>query len=145
MTSTIERIIKSVPIDRTAGQVVSRGEQYRQPDFDAFLSDVRPATKPLPPNSPNVVGARFGRLQVVGLSADFHKRWVVRCSCSYYAIRTLTALRKGKGDCALMCDKCAHLEGLKAGKRAKCRGCGGITQGGLICAKCAYARLEAGS
>jgi hypothetical protein len=50
-------------------------------------------------------GHTIGRFTVIGLSRDDHSRWVVRCSCGQYELRSAKSLRNpnNTGDCCLAC------------------------------------------
>lgn len=50
-------------------------------------------------------GARRGRLVVQGLSRDKKHRWVARCDCGVYVVRTAKAMKnpKNTSDCCLTC------------------------------------------
>ncbi len=101
------------PVDRVAARVVSRGESYEfRPSAGAVNSDL-----PLPVRKPTVgeiatstfldlSGRKLGRLTVIGLSATTPARWVCRCICGIYALRTSKAIKAAASDAC--CDQC-HL------------------------------------
>ena len=101
------------PINKTAGIVVSKGFRY-SPNKKAgsALFDTPPALKPAPSLTDNesftdLTGTRFGRLVVFGMSAQFKKRWVCRCDCGKYTMRSSKAIKnpENRGD---RCDLCRH-------------------------------------
>lgn len=64
----------------------------------------------------DLIGKRKGRFVVIGLSASFigssgkGLRWVVKCDCGRYEIRTTTTIKKGSHiDSCLDCKKTASL------------------------------------
>lgn len=53
----------------------------------------------------NLSGRRFGMLTVIGESARYHSRWVVKCSCGIYALRRAKELVESKANVD-SCSKC---------------------------------------
>jgi hypothetical protein len=99
------------PIDAVAARVVSRGEHFEyQADQSSLDSDLPLAVKPIPraaqanPSFKNHTGERFGRFTVVGLSADRKSRWVCRCVCGRYSMRSSQAISSAAKDAC--CDQC---------------------------------------
>jgi hypothetical protein len=115
--------VTSIPIDRVAARVISKGVRYepaikfgQQMHFDS-----PPPMKVIPemlPGGPmsDMVGMRRGKLTVVGLLAEristAGATWVVRCDCGAYEIRKAKGMRAGSGD-NVMCRKCQHLKSVK--------------------------------
>ena len=99
------------PIDKKAALVVSKGFQY-QPEKKIRAND---SDFPIPveknenpdPNFKDLTGIRFGRLKVIGKAANRNKRWVCRCDCGKYTVRTTKAVKNPEnyGD---RCDLCQH-------------------------------------
>ncbi len=101
------------PVDKTAALVVQRGERF---DSNKKLGGLHWKTQP--PIKTGVwvevdlTGRECGRLQVIGLHADMKKRWVVRCACGDYEVRSAKAINnpENHGD---RCCNCRHLAFLK--------------------------------
>lgn len=53
----------------------------------------------------NLIGRRVGMLTVIGESARYHSRWVVKCSCGRYALRRAKELLEPKENLE-SCSKC---------------------------------------
>jgi len=96
------------PINKTAALVVSKGYSYETKTIksNCLFSETILKTIPTPkhPNLKDLTGDRFGRFKVIGLSADKAKRWVVRCSCGNYELRTSKCIISNQPD--QMCIKC---------------------------------------
>lgn len=109
----MDKIIASVPIDKTAALVTGKGYQYT-PDKKVLTADQSfpIPTRSVAKNMPDLTGLRCGRLVVIGLARDTAKRWVVRCDCSTFTLRTAKAIRNpaNGGD---KCEHCRHLDHLK--------------------------------
>ena len=113
-------------MDKTAARVTSKGYPYEPAKLngDYFESETPIATKPEwfykkhRKNIPDLRARKVGRFLVLGL-ADSQKlgikkgRWVVRCSCGRYGIRTAKAIRNPKNvdDCCLICRHTRYLGG----------------------------------
>lgn len=98
------------PVNKTAALVVSVGEYY-EPDKRVQVpaeGDLPIMTKPLPPNTENLSGTRFGRFTVIGMAEEYPGRWVVRCICGRYSLRVRKAI-KNPGNKYDMCEHCRHL------------------------------------
>lgn len=126
MKDLFDRIAASVPLNVTAATVVSSGEHY-EPKFtnQAHWKEpppIRPFPKHAPTSLPNFTGKQHGRLRVLGLHRhpDGNKnaglRWVVRCVCGRYELRSTKALKAervtddGQGD---RCQACVHTRKLQ--------------------------------
>lgn len=111
----LDDILVRGPINRIAGLVVSGGEHY-EPNTkgNGGDSEVPIAVVPVPKiirkgaGYVDLVGRRFGRFTVLGLSACSSRAWVVRCDCGRYSLRTSKAIKNpvNVGD---MCEHCRHL------------------------------------
>ncbi len=118
--SDFDRILTSAPLDITAARVTSRGERYEptfKPSRERF--DAPPLCVPLDEMDDQVrefaallIGTCFGRMTVIGYAREQgspkkRSRWVVRCSCGYYEIRKVKAIRNpmNSNDC---CQACEH-------------------------------------
>lgn len=110
--SVIEDVAKRrKPINKQAALVTSRGFDY-EPDKQVSPND---SDTPLAikknlevnQNFTDLTGVRFGRLLVLGFSADKKKKWVCRCDCGKYTLRASKAIKNPEnyGD---RCDLCRH-------------------------------------
>lgn len=104
------------PVDRVAARVTQPGVEF-EPVITASHADseIRPPLKDPPLDTPTLVdlrGARFGRMVVIGYAASTKARWVVRCVCGRYSLRTTRAIRNpiNTDDC---CSSCDYLRVLK--------------------------------
>ncbi|GFM85880.1 hypothetical protein PSCICO_12790 [Pseudomonas cichorii] len=99
------------PIGAVASRVVSRGESFEYKTLDS----ARDSSVPLPVKDPskamrgsptfiNLTGTKFGRLTVLGLSAEVDARWVCRCFYGAYTMRTSKAIKAKAGDAS--CCQC---------------------------------------
>lgn len=100
-----------IPVNATAGRVMSSGEHHEYltnssvdsplplplREIDSAISDC--------PGFKDLSGLRVGRLRVVGLSTTL-RRWVCRCDCGIYTLRTPKALKNGS---AAPCSQCYML------------------------------------
>lgn len=112
--------MKRQPVNKTAGLITGRGEHWtpnkriQTADSDTPLPvrDLRREPSKTVEMARALVGKRCGRLTVIGLSADQNKRWVVRCQCGTYTLRSAKAISNpnNKLDC---CENCRHLLYLK--------------------------------
>ena len=109
----------SVPVDRVAVWVSLRGENF-VPNKVVLTNDSKTpiATRPFTKVELNqdcfvdLRGRKFGRFTVIGISRDFSRQWVVRCSCGIYTTRSAKAIKNKKNDID-MCEHCRHLAFLK--------------------------------
>lgn len=108
-----------VPIDRIASRVVSQvppvykltGMKFSCP----WDSELPIQTKELPTGADDYAGHTWGRLTVIGYHSAKGKgkfkvhKWVVRCTCGRYSVRTHRAIKEKKNtdEC------CGHCEYLK--------------------------------
>ena len=105
------------PIDRIALRVMMPGIHYDLPDGTIPAHHVHSST-PIPIRRitkqiracrgfSDLTGHKQGRLTVVGLSAEVSKRWVVRCQCGEYELRSAKSLLNPKNDID-RCYACRH-------------------------------------
>lgn len=112
--------MKRQPVDRVAARVVGKGVDWtpnkriqtadsETPLPTAIIERMNPQARTV---AETVIGRRCGRLTVLGLSADRKGRWVVRCQCGTYTLRTYKAITNPANtvDC---CEQCRHLLYLK--------------------------------
>ncbi len=111
-------ILDRRPVNRTAALVVSSSSVVHDYSIKANSTDF---PFPLPTRSPtrrdtenprweDLSDRKFGRLQVLGMSANKPKRWVCRCDCGMYTLRTRAALKTA----ATPCDQCYSAARAKA-------------------------------
>lgn len=106
-------IYRRNPVDETASRVISGGEHYdTKSNPDAYEYDAPIPTRPAPKQVEDFTGQRKGRLTVIGWSHRHKKRWVVRCDCGIYGVRTTRALRNPK-NIADRCSKCERVARIK--------------------------------
>jgi hypothetical protein len=110
----IEHIAASIPATKSAALVTGKGtpnyiDDRIKAEKHVYYSDIMPEIKRFPgPKDNDLSGAVFGRLEVVGYYGSNGKgRWVCRCTCGKYVIRTSTALKKFKSP---ECDYCHKLD-----------------------------------
>ena len=95
--------VDRIAVDRTTLRVVSPGTRYELPDGTIPETHVHsqiplPVRKPhkteiYQPEFKDLTGDIIGHLKVIGLTADYQKRWVVRCCCGIYEIRRAKVLK----------------------------------------------------
>ena len=96
----VSEIITSIPINKTAGMVTQKGIHF-DPEIkiiDRLHTDIMPETRDPLPNSTDIIGVKNGSFTVVGLYRHCNNRWVVRCDCGRYELRTAKAMRNPKND-----------------------------------------------
>ena len=120
----MEEIAKRNPVDRTAARVTSQGPKWVESSAknDRYFSPVPHPTRPLAWNQQNLAGRTIGTLTVIGLAAwkaanakataSQRTRWVCRCLCGWYVIRSTKAI-KNPNNAEDACDRCRHLAQLK--------------------------------
>ena len=72
----------------------------------------------------DLTGIRFGRLIVIGYLGRPNKkkrngRWLVKCDCGFYTIKSTSCLKKNKGDDSIMCIYCKDNEFIKRGAKGR--------------------------
>lgn len=107
------------PINATAARVVSAGTHYvSNKRHGSEVFDVRPPMRQATyrdksvPGYRDLTGTRRGRLVVVGLSEGSAMKWVMRCDCSAYVLRTNKAATNESNN-ADACEECRHVMFLK--------------------------------
>lgn len=116
-----DAILASTPLNATAGRVTSGGIHYEQASPVTEVSwDAPPPMKAVTkylerPGFIDLTGHQFGRLRVVGMSADDSKDkgalWVCRCVCGRYVGRRTSRLKKV--DSEAMCNVCNNTAQLR--------------------------------
>lgn len=106
---------RRVPVDRTAARVVQPGEAYvpavKLGTYD--VRDIPPGVRPVPVNGVDLTGLACGTLTVIGLAAALKGRWVCRCACGRYVVRTAKALRNPENVAQDACPYCLHVRRLR--------------------------------
>jgi len=95
--------------DKTSAMVFSPGVRYENPaKVTCPHWDAQPPIRKPPICAPNLVGIKFGRFVVLGMSADIAGSWIVRCDCGDYETRKAKAIRNPNnfGD---RCTKCRNV------------------------------------
>lgn len=132
-TTDFDAIAASVPLNKTAGNVVARNGVHYEPEIkvqpEYVRSEIALPVAPAPQWNPGAmatyseyVGKTFGRWRVIGLSMEQNPRkparWVVRCGCGRYENRKAKALRSAAlhDGC---CIECEHLKRIKEQYRKK--------------------------
>lgn len=108
------------PIDRIAAKVVSNGPDYSLSEmkssnpWDSYLPYVCLAC---PDKVDNLIGQKWGRITVIGFhgtrrsgqkKAIVSQKWVVRCACGIYSVRTSQAIKR-KSNPDECCGRCEYL------------------------------------
>lgn len=113
----LESIASKVPINKTASIVTSRGYYYTpkiKPSGTgkSIDSDVMIKTRAVQKGQLDLTGERYVRLTVVGLSEEVNGKWVCRCDCGKYTLRTAKSIKKKTKESGC-CDECHHLAALR--------------------------------
>jgi len=99
-------------VSRDAALATSGGAHYVNPVklTAPHWENQPPVRKPAlkGPNILDLTGIQFGRFTVIGMSVDAVKRWVCRCTCGDFEVRTARAIRNPQnfGD---RCHKCRNV------------------------------------
>jgi hypothetical protein len=82
-------------VDTTAALMFSSGIKYNHGKkiCSAHWEVCPPVITKLKSDIPNLIGFRFGYFRVIGLSRNINGRWIVRCDCGDYELRTAKAIR----------------------------------------------------
>ena len=113
MSSTIDAVVSSAPINKTAARVTSKGFDYQPNKLIVCVEgDLPLPVRQLTPEEEDLRGKRVGRLTVIGRYAGGNGLWVVRCDCSRYATRKTKAL-KNPNNYGDRCEQCRHISYLK--------------------------------
>ena len=97
-------------VDRNAALMFSKGIKHEEmSNFGNCLhwQNPPPFTVKLQKDHPQIIGQKFGRLTVIGLSISVKSSWVVRCVCGDYETRRHKALMNPNnwGDRCMVCQK----------------------------------------
>ena len=109
----INDIHARVPINKQAAIVVSEVAEYKPKKIIQNAdSDFPIATRKLEKNIKDLAGTRFGKFIVIVLAKHVPKRWVVKCACGVYTLRTSKSINNPQNN-RDQCELCRHLEHLK--------------------------------
>jgi hypothetical protein len=128
------------PVNRVAARVTNRGERHRFPNRTDEVCVPLPLPMraiPVVTGCPDLIGHRFGWFTVVGLADVANNprsliarkkkkagaggaRWVCRCVCGMYALRSTRAVRVDPSTLEHV-DRCFHCRQLDKLKNAKTR------------------------
>lgn len=113
MKSSFDKILTSAPVNALANVVTSKGYQYT-PSKKVLTADtdLPLKTRRQKKGLPDFTGKKFGQFTVIGLSENVKKRWVVRCDCGTYTLRTAKSISNPSND-KDCCEHCRHLRHLK--------------------------------
>lgn len=100
---------KRTPVNATAGRVLATGQHWQGKAMEGSRDSANPIpTYPVAewqrvsPKMVDLTGRKVGQLTVLGFGGN--KRWVVRCNCGAYSMRTA----KGLTNPANTEDSCDH-------------------------------------
>lgn len=101
-----------VPVNKTAALVTGRGVHYTPKKKIQTADQITPIpTRPVR-HGVDLSGTRQGRLTVIGLAHRVKGRWVVRCDCGVYTLRTAKAISNPANN-QDRCEHCRHLAQVK--------------------------------
>jgi hypothetical protein len=119
----LDRIVTSVPLNKTVARVMGRGVHY-EPEHKPAATYVQ-SEDPLPVKDgapfrgvntyDALIGKQFGRWRVIGLADPQPKSrvavWVVKCSCGRYNHRRAKQIKRAAetGDCCHECQNLARI------------------------------------
>lgn len=111
-----DALAAAAPANVTASVVTGRGtgwEPIRKIYPDSYAhGDLPFPTRRTPRGTIDLTGKKIGRLTVIGLSATKRGRWVARCVCGIYEMRSAKFLcsagAKERGRC-MQCDYLAEI------------------------------------
>lgn len=115
------------PVNLTARTVIDGPSEHYTPtlpDANRINSDLPLPTKGLPYGIQDLTGIKFGWFTVIGYhdrrakTGTLYTKWVVRCVCGRYSIRTGKAIlaQKNPGE---SCDRCERIQKLRRGYEKK--------------------------
>lgn len=112
------------PVDRVAARVISGGTHYDpkkkvlEEEFIAPPPMVPKHRHPRDASFIDLTGRKKGRFTVIGLmERDGPARWVVRCACGTYTLRTAKSIKSADTNPNARMDACSQCKHLAAMKR----------------------------
>jgi len=96
----IDKVITSIPVDRTASIVTSKGFNFQSNKKILNADQSMPIEIQSIPRHvvEDLTGVKRGRLTVVGYSRNNKGRWVVRCDCGIYTLRRHKSIKNEQND-----------------------------------------------
>ncbi len=109
--------VHRAPVARTAAMVFSKGVAAPDVKITCEHWEVCPPLKPkkltsFQLTSDDLTNCRRGRFVVMGMARDHKARWVVRCDCGDFELRTAKALRNPRNSDD-KCVKCCKIDQAK--------------------------------
>ena len=110
------------PVNKTAALVTSKGTHYEMkvksqvPEYIGPPAMLPRNKLPIAPSLTDLTGRKKGRFTVVGMAAEGKGKWVVRCVCGTYTIRSSQSVKSvDKNPLAHFdaCRECMNLAYLK--------------------------------
>jgi predicted SprT family Zn-dependent metalloprotease len=121
-TVPVDKIITSVPLNRTAARVINQTGEHYDPKVNYHevlhfenrppLRDLSEYRKEHQETYQTIIGRRFGRFVVVGILAGANRKrktaaWVCRCDCGHYEVRNARVI-KNPNNIMDRCQNCWH-------------------------------------
>ena len=107
-----EEVAKRKPIDSTARLVTSAGTHHEFKQNPTCVESDTPMPTHPAISGDHAVGSRRCRLTVVGRSVEYPGKYVCRCDCGTYVIRSIAAINNPKNK-----DRCSRCNELRIQKR----------------------------
>lgn len=109
----IKDIHARAPVNKRTAIVVSEIAEYKPKKIiQTADSDLPIAIRKVGKNFKDLTGIKFGKFIVIGLAKKTEKRWVVKCACGVYSLRTSKAIKNPSNNMD-QCELCRHLAHLK--------------------------------
>ncbi len=104
------------PINKTTGIVLQKGEHFKEPEYTNLFKAPLPVKKYN--GEKNLTGKRFYRFTVIGFTGENGQgksRWLLRCDCGNYTVRSRKSIKKIKKNNG-KCSQCSYLDYIKSVK-----------------------------
>jgi hypothetical protein len=111
----LKKLADRLPINRTAAMVTQKGTSFNPviKPSEHRITDIRPPVwKGEHKVKFDLTGRTFGRFKVIGLSVEKRGRWVCRCACGNYEMRTAKAINNPANaelDRCIICRKTLYI------------------------------------
>lgn len=92
------------PVNSTAARVVARGESFAYRQLETEICSSVPLPMKDSGEYDDLSGRKLGRLKVLGRYDANKNRWVCKCLCGNYCVRSAIAIAKQAPDAA--CAQC---------------------------------------
>ena len=115
----MDDIIRSIPVNKTAALVTSKGVSFDVKDrINIKRWDACPRLEMFKgPTNHDLTGTKYGRLTVIGYYGHSNSckssQWVVRCDCGAYEIRNAKRIRKSDKGKIYTCMECQNIATMK--------------------------------